>query len=126
MGNMRALATVFYNDPSVQLGADYQQFLATHSDGVAQALTQMTDGPKGASTGFLSFWTAFEITANQDPNVQAFPDHQPFYIQAATVSGAHANVEFKFDPKATLIYHLTLSQVGGDWYISNQWTTGNP
>lgn len=72
-GDVSSLASVYYNDASVSLSPDYQQFLAAHTTGVADALAKMTTGPK-----------------------------------------------------ATLLYYVTLTEVTGNWYISNSWTTGNP
>jgi hypothetical protein len=50
------------------------------------------------------------------------------FIKHAVIRGEnHASFVYVFDnPDSSLFYHMDVTRVDGRWYISKDWTTGNP
>lgn len=129
-GDMRPLATVYYNDPDVKIDSGARQFLNDHPNGADKVKLLMTDGPIGAGDGYLSYFIAFEsFGRGAKSRAQAVGGvSPPITILQASVSGSHAGVVYTVESPqlSSAEYHLTLSQVDGNWYISNQWYSGTP
>jgi len=90
----------------------WQAAVATATaEGRIPTLSDMPDGEPPAMTPQLSDWI-----------------EKQFFIKHATIQGeTHASVIYVLDsPDSTLLFHLDLTNVGGQWYISKDWTTGNP
>jgi hypothetical protein len=95
--------------------------------------------------GSSAAWEAAEAKAKAEgraPTLKDMPDGQPpvmpvqpsdwvekqIFIKDAVVTGGdHASFIYLLDtPTSPLFYHIDATNVNGHWYISKDWTTGNP
>lgn len=96
-------------------------------------------------TGSSAAWEMAVARATAEgraPTLSEMPDGQPpvmpvqpsdwvknqFFIKDAVIRGEdHASFVYVIgDADSTLLCHIDAANVGGRWYISKDWTTGNP
>lgn len=73
--------------------------------------------------------TLADVASGQPPIMTPRPSdwiEKQIFITGARVRGDRASVTYVVDRGSSLFFHLHLKQVGGQWYLTNGWVTGNP